>query len=229
MTDFNISRRLLAAAEACRGCARLVDVGCDHGKLPVYAVANGIAARAVACDINPLPLGKARELTARAGLADRISCVLSDGLNAVPLLPGDAVVTAGMGPELILSVLEGARGQGAALSDVRFVAVPASRHDRLRRLLAAAGFAVHSETAVWENGHPYTVLCASYDGKKRAISYAEAAVGLIRPCSDDAVRYLSDVKRRSEAVACSPCGDEKRRAARSVADCVGRLLRGCEP
>lgn len=223
MTKLNISRRLLTAAELCRGSARIVDVGCDHGKLPVYAVLNGIVPRAVACDINPLPLEKARELVRAAGLGDRISCVLSDGLDEVGLCEGDAVVTAGMGPELIMSVLRGAAERGNPEA-VRFIAVPASRHDRLRRSLAGSGFAVDSETAVYENGHFYTVICARFDGVSRVISPAEAAVGLIRPGSDESDGYLLDIRRRSELVSRAPCREEKRLAAGSVVGYVDRLF-----
>ena len=59
--------------------SRVVDVGTDHGWLPVWLVRQGIAKEAIAMDVRPGPLSRAEAHIAEYGLQDRIRTRLSDG------------------------------------------------------------------------------------------------------------------------------------------------------
>ena len=61
--------------------ARLADVGTDHGYLPVWLVLEGRVASAIASDLRPGPLSRARE-TAAACDAE-LDLRLCDGLSAI--------------------------------------------------------------------------------------------------------------------------------------------------
>ncbi len=76
-----LSARLGALFDLIPPCPFAVDVGCDHGYIPIALVRSGKCENALACDVRPGPLNKAEEHIRAAGLEDRIRTVLSDGLK----------------------------------------------------------------------------------------------------------------------------------------------------
>ena len=62
-----LGARLLAVAEAIPQCGSMVDCGCDHGYVSIYAMENGRAERITASDINRGPLENAEKEIAAAG------------------------------------------------------------------------------------------------------------------------------------------------------------------
>ena len=102
-----LTKRLEAIKNRITPGGRVIDVGTDHGMLPVYLAENGLAVSLAATDINAEPLARGKELAAEHGVQDRISFVLTDGLRGVgPEF--DTVVIAGMGGETMISILEAA-------------------------------------------------------------------------------------------------------------------------
>ena len=73
-------KRLEAAAKLVRPGAFVADIGTDHAYLPIYLVGKGIATRAVASDINRGPLDRAASNIRAAGLEERITLLLTDGV-----------------------------------------------------------------------------------------------------------------------------------------------------
>ena len=63
-----ISRRLCAIADMVTEGNRLVDVGCDHGYLPVYLKLQGRIPGAIATDVAEGPLSRARAHIDQYGL-----------------------------------------------------------------------------------------------------------------------------------------------------------------
>lgn len=55
-----LSARLAAVAALVEPGSRVADVGTDHGYIPIYLVQTGIADRALAMDVRPGPLERAR-------------------------------------------------------------------------------------------------------------------------------------------------------------------------
>lgn len=84
MTDKNISVQLSMRLRAIAGMVtkgnRLADVGCDHGYLSIWLVSEKTVPSAIAMDVRPGPLSRARENITRYGLEDYIETRLSDGL-----------------------------------------------------------------------------------------------------------------------------------------------------
>ena len=58
-----LSERLTAIAEMVTEGNRLVDVGCDHGYLPVYLMLQHKIPRAIATDVGKVPLWQERRNT----------------------------------------------------------------------------------------------------------------------------------------------------------------------
>ena len=67
-----LSRRLKAIADMVTEGNRLVDVGCDHGYLPVYLMLNHKIPGAIATDVGKGPLARAQEHIAEYGMSKYI-------------------------------------------------------------------------------------------------------------------------------------------------------------
>ncbi len=184
-----LSKRLSAAAVCIRRGAVLADIGTDHAYLPIYAVASGAAARAIAADINKKPLDCAAANIEKYALSDKIECVLTSGFKGLDGYGITDAVIAGMGGELIASIVTDAdfiRHLG-----FRLIIQPMTMPDAARRALFACGFSVTDEYTLAEDGKLYTVICADYTGKVLSdadefmLLYGELAA---RKFENDAVR-----------------------------------------
>ena len=210
----NLSSRLLAAAAFARSGRFAADIGTDHAFLPIYLVSQGVSRGAVASDIHRGPIERARANISAAGLSDRITTVLTDGLSGLgPYAPEDIFIL-GMGGELIARIL--AASDLPRRPGVRLILQPMTHAADLRAALCASGFATVGETLVrddladphgGERSRIYQVLCAEYDGVVRSLSPVELAVGQQNIARHDALTaayagYLCSVYRtRAEGLA----------------------------
>ena len=151
-----LSLRLSAVAGLVTRGNRLVDVGCDHGYLPVYLYQNQIIPKAIAMDVRKGPLSRAQEHIAQYGLGEYIETRLSDGLAALKEGEGDTLVIAGMGGELIIKILENGRHMWDSVK--QWVLSPQSEIFKVRRWLFENGFVIRKEDMVLEDGKFYTVM-----------------------------------------------------------------------
>ena len=153
----NLTPRLQAAAELCRGARRVIDVGCDHAHLCVELVQRG-AERAYASDIREGPLQRARETIARCGMEEAVETVLCDGLHGFAPDMADAIVICGMGGDTICHILEEAPW---ALSGRQLLVLqPMTRAETLRRFLARHGCVIEQERLAREWDRLYCVMAA---------------------------------------------------------------------
>ncbi len=136
----------------------VADVGTDHGFVPIRLVLDGKAGHALAMDVRPGPLARARGHIRACGLEAEIETRLGDGLEG--LNPGEAegVVIAGMGGDLMLRILQ--RG-GHVRGSIRWwVLSPQSELGAFRHGLEALGIKICEERMVAEDGKFYTVMLA---------------------------------------------------------------------
>ena len=150
-----LSPRLsLLASWVPRG-ARLADVGTDHGFLPIWLRLSGRIASAVASDLRPGPLSRARA-NAALWCADGIDFRLCDGLADIAPGECDTVTIAGMGGENIAAIL--AAAPWTADGRHTLLLQPQSRAEALRRFLAEHGYAIAREALVRDRGFLYPVI-----------------------------------------------------------------------
>ena len=83
-----------------------VDVGTDHGYLPIEMCLNGYCGNIFASDINEDPLDKARVNAREACVYDKMEFLLCDGLDPSLQNKVDTIVIAGMGGDTICSILD---------------------------------------------------------------------------------------------------------------------------
>ena len=193
-----ISKRLSAAASLVSKGNRLADIGCDHGYLPIYLVQQSHIPGAIAMDVRPGPLSRAREHIRAYGLLDYIECRLSDGLEA--LRPGEAetIVIAGMGGPLMEKILVKGTGQLAGVKEL--IVQPQSDVEQFRKFLQEIPFTVDSEDMVEENGKYYPVMHLVCGKTKECWEKAQFRYGkyLLRDRHPVLQKYLCRERNRLE-------------------------------
>ncbi len=150
-----LSGRLAAVAQLALSGESVLDVGTDHGYLPVYFAEEGLFRRIAASDIRPGPLAAAVENARAAGVYGRIDFYLSDGLTSVPG-SFDTVVIAGMGGETMVDIISECPWAGRA----RLVLQPQSKLRELCGYLDAHGFVCVGARIAEDAGKLYTAFSA---------------------------------------------------------------------
>ncbi len=195
------------------------DVGTDHAHIPIELIKNGIVPFAIATDISRPSLEKGERNIAALGLCDRISTYVANGTLGVPLDGIGDIIIAGMGGELISSIL---------LSDARlssrqfhFILQPMTKHAELRDALARNGFETEHEYCTSDGERIYFIMSVYYTGNVRELSLRELILGVNTEPSEALTEYahrrLSQSERELSGVmsASHPSTDETERLLRS--------------
>ncbi len=154
-----LSLRLSAIAEMVTEGNRLVDVGCDHGYLPVDLIQKQKIPSAIAADVGKGPLSRAQEHIEQYGLGKYIETRLSDGLREIREGEGDTLVIAGMGGSLMERILTD--GKEVLRSFKELILQPQSDIGHVRRFLFANGYQIMEENSVLEDGKFYFIMKAA--------------------------------------------------------------------
>lgn len=191
---FSLGNRLALCASMVRRGTALTDVGTDHAYLPVWLAKRGFIRSAVAADIRPGPLKRARANILRYGVSDKVSVRLSDGLDQVRPPEAEDLTIAGMGGLMMIRILD--RAPWLRKPDRRIILQPMTKAENLRRYLAGSGFFVVREKAAEEDGHIYTVMQVSYRPEERQENEMFYWVGRITSETAEGKKYLEHQKRR---------------------------------
>ena len=164
---FSLPPRLQAVADLVPWDKPLADIGTDHGRLPVWLILHNAIPFAIATDLRPGPLSKARELAGRWELGeDQVSFRLCDGLTSIYPQEVSTIVITGMGGETIADILSAAPWTREAVGHC-YILQAMSGMDGLRRYLSQAGFQITKEVLVEEGNTLYVILCAKPGGGKQ--------------------------------------------------------------
>ena len=156
----------------------LVDVGTDHAYLPAVLLLEGKIRGAIAADLRPGPLNRARATVEELGLEGKVKFCLCDGLAEISPREADAVAIAGMGGETIAAILAAApwtRDMGTLL-----VLQPMSSMADLRGWLGTHGYRIEAEELSCEGDTLYTAM-AVRAGEMGPMTDAERWVGRNSP------------------------------------------------
>ena len=157
MSGIKLSRRLQHIASFVPVSSRVADIGSDHGLLVCYLVSQGIAEMAVAGEVALVAFAATEKQVKACDLDDRISVRLGDGL-AVLKEPVDVVVIAGMGGELIISILSKGRKELGQVK--RLVLQPNVDEPKLRQWLNRNNWEIIDERVVKDKKHFYDIIVA---------------------------------------------------------------------
>ena len=145
-----ISNRLKAIAKYSNKSHILLDVGSDHGLLPIYAIESKFCDSAIASDINELPLINAKKNFKRHNLD--IKTIVYDG---IPITNADCIVISGMGSELIIKILEKTLNNAINLN--KLILCPNTDYDMLRKYINNK-FKIIDEEIIYDKNHFYEII-----------------------------------------------------------------------
>lgn len=135
------------------------DIGCDHGYL-LAKLYNKIC-KGYALDIAEKPLISAKNTIKKAKIGDKISAILSDGMEKVDEENCDVIVIAGMGGQLIKQIISQRKTPHPTYS---FILQAMSKPEILRKYLWENGFEIETEVISKEERRFYTIIKAKYTG-----------------------------------------------------------------
>ena len=157
-----LTPRLAAVASLVRPGVVAADIGTDHAHVTAFQTATGRCPHAIACDIRPGPLASTRATLRRFGAESSVELRLAPGLTALAAGEADDIILAGMGGELIASILmESLHLIGGSY----LILQPMTAQERLRAALCEAGFELLAERVAQEGGKLYLIQLAQYTGK----------------------------------------------------------------
>lgn len=155
-----LSKRLNWIIEKLDKAKVIMDVGTDHGYIPIYLVKNGIAEKVIASDINKDPLKKAQINAALDGVSDKIDLRLGGGLAPLKNREAEAVIIAGMGGNLIRDILEADFNKVKSLQYL--ILQPAQNPEVLREYLYNSDYEILDEDLCLDEGKYYELFKVRY-------------------------------------------------------------------
>lgn len=194
-----LSKRLQNVADMVTKGYIVADIGTDHGYVPIYLIKNGIVPKAYAMDINEGPLKIADKNIRLEGLQDKITTVLSDGMNEMTSEMAESVVIAGMGGDLITDILN----RGKNIKGIKeLVLSPHKRVDIVRKYLLDNNWKITDENMVIDNNKYYTILRAVPEKEESEYDETEIMYGRLLLTTKNPVlkKYLEKENKMYEEV-----------------------------
>lgn len=153
-----LSDRLMKITEFVKENTSILDVGTDHGYVPIYIVEKGICKKVIASDVSPGSLNKTIDLVKKKGLENHISSRLGDGLDVIEAFEVDGVIMAGMGGILIQRILE--KNKETTDSIDYFIFQPMVASKELRKYLSQNNYKILDEKLAKEDDKFYEIIYA---------------------------------------------------------------------
>lgn len=172
-----LSKRLSALVNYVIKGSSVVDIGTDHGYVPVYLVKNKIVDKAIGVDVNKGPLQSGARAVRETGLEDHIDLRLGDGLAAIKPGEVDTVIIAGMGGSTMIDIFES--GKEVLNKVQRLILQPMIGVPNLRDWLLEHGWMIIDEDLVVEDGRIYEIVVSQPCDKKKSYTRGQIEIGPI--------------------------------------------------
>lgn len=192
-----LSKRLQAISDMVSEGNRLVDIGTDHGYIPIDLLKKGRIVSAIAMDVREGPLKRAEDHIQAYCLEDKAVCRLSDGFSMYQKGEADTAVIAGMGGALMAHILEA----GADKLPEELVLQPQSEWYKVRKFLQEHDYRIAEEEMLKEDGKYYVVIKA-VSGQEEPLSETEILYGpfLLAKRHPVLQEYLLHTKHTMESI-----------------------------
>lgn len=184
--------RLSAIKSLIRDGIGIIDVGTDHGYLPIDLSCSGYQGKIIASDINISPLDSAKRNSEEKGIYN-IDFRLSDGLSNCNPDEVDTIVIAGMGGDLICRILDEA--EWTMNGKYNIILQPMTKAEVLRFWLVSNGYSIINELFVRESGKIYCIMQVNYTGTIESWPDANLFVGKL-PDKDIIVSSIKSLEKK---------------------------------
>jgi tRNA (adenine22-N1)-methyltransferase len=193
-----LNKRLLAVSRLIEPCEVLMDVGSDHGFLPLYLLINRIVKHAIIGDVNQGPLDQAKK-NFRSFEGLNATFVLSNGINGYTDLI-DCVVIAGMGCETIQSIIQQNIDRFRVIPQI--IIQSNTKIEILRNYLNNNNFEIIDESIIKDRKYYYPILKVKYDLNHQTLNEEELLYGpiLIKNRDEVFINYLLFKKSVEEKI-----------------------------
>lgn len=171
-----LSDRLQAVASFVTPGLKVVDIGTDHGYVPIYLIKEKISSYVIAMDINKGPILRAKAHIMEEGLTEYIDTRISDGFEKIHIGEAKSAIIAGMGGELIIKILENGREIVEDLDEL--ILSPHSEIASVREYLHKNNLKIEDEKMLIDEEKFYTIMKVT-KGKDKAYSLEEYKYGAI--------------------------------------------------
>lgn len=153
----------------------VIDVGSDHGYLPLELLKSNRAENAIIIEVNEGPLNNAKKNTIKYGFNEKVELILSDGLNKLneEKIENAGIVVAGMGGKLISQII---KNDVEKFRKAKLFLQPNNNEPELRKFLISNNFKIEEEILVKDEGIIYEVIVA-VDGNQQ-LSNEEVMFGI---------------------------------------------------
>ena len=179
-----LSTRLQKIANFLEFNDEVVDIGCDHGYLGIYATQKKLVKSIILTDIKESALDMARKNVKNTNLD--IPLLVSDGLDAVDENKINTVVISGMGTSTILHILNNPN----KLVNVNKLILQSNNNlDILREEVTKLGFNLVDEVTVKDNDIWY-VICLFKKDRMAVLDQKTIKYGLKKQDKEEYYKYL---------------------------------------
>ncbi|SHJ64441.1 tRNA (adenine22-N1)-methyltransferase [Anaerobranca californiensis DSM 14826] len=185
-----LTPRLQKIAQLIDKGSKVIDVGTDHGYIPLYLISNNLIEKCIAADINIGPLNTAKNTFRKHGIEHMVEFRLGSGLSVLKENDDiDTAIIAGMGGETIISILEEAPNFSKGLT---LIIQPMTEVLTVREYLDKNGWEIIDEDIAKEGQRFYEIIKAKKKRNTSFLSYKQYRFGpiLLAKKEDSFVYYL---------------------------------------
>lgn len=136
----------------------VADIGCDHAFVSMACVRDGLAEHVIAMDVRKGPLSIAQTHIREYGFEKSVETRLSNGFEAMKLGEATWAVLAGMGGELMKTILQ--KGKPHLDAGIGLILQPQSELQTVRTYLQDQQYIIIDEDFLQEDGKFYTIIKA---------------------------------------------------------------------
>ncbi len=168
---------------------KVVDIGCDHGYLGIYAIREKLVKSIILTDIKESALSMARKNVKNSNLD--IPLIVSDGLNNINASDINTVVVSGMGTSTILHILN---NKEKLVNVPKLILQSNNNLDTLREEVTKLGYQLIDEITVNDNNIWY-VICLFKKNENPKLDDITRKYGLLKKDKQDYYEYVINSKK----------------------------------
>ena len=189
------NKRIKAIVDQIEGNT-IADIGTDHGYIPIFAIKMLNLQKAIACDIEAMPLFNAKKNIEQNGLSHLIETRLGNGL--APLKKGevDSIIIAGLGGDVMQNIL--IKNADITSYSTQLILSPHTKIETIRRTVHSLNFNIKSELIIKDEKYYHILNCIKSTSIKK---YTEAEYYIGKPLYNDTfLKYLLTQKNKLQSI-----------------------------